>query len=102
DERAVAVGRIDEVDIELAQASQCVACAPSVFGIAPDPPAGEAHGAETKSMDRDVAAHFELSRFRGRTLAAHDASRFSLVRSRRAVLDLAQSFHAIPVRPLDL
>ena len=45
DERAVAVGGVDEVDAEVDGAAQHAAGLVRVGGVAPDPGAGDAHGA---------------------------------------------------------
>ena len=59
DERAVRVGRVDEVDAELDGAAEDAEGLVAVGGRPPDSFAGDAHGAVAHAMDREVAAEGE-------------------------------------------
>ena len=62
DVRAVGVGGVDEVDAELDGAAQHADAFVVVVRRAPDTLAGQAHGAESEAVDREVAADAERSR----------------------------------------
>ena len=59
DERAVAVGGVDQVDAELWQLCQGLACRLGIGRVTPDALAGDAHGAEAEAIDLEVAADLE-------------------------------------------
>src|SRR5690606_5980659 len=63
DERAVTVGRVDEVDAQLRQPSQYAPRLDRVFRVAPYSLANDAHGAEPEAADG--AATGELERTAG-------------------------------------
>jgi hypothetical protein len=56
---AVGIGRIDEVDAEFRQALQRADGFGMIGRLAPDALAGDAHGAETETIDLDIAADLE-------------------------------------------
>src|SRR5690606_35762339 len=58
-EGAVRVGGVDEVHAQLGQAGERALGFGGVLWVAPDARAGDAHGAEAKAVDRQVAADEE-------------------------------------------
>src|SRR3954454_8404782 len=61
DGRPVGVGGVDEVDAELERAPQDGLALVAVAGLAPDPVAREAHGAEAEAIDGQLTAEGEGS-----------------------------------------
>src|SRR6185369_14433502 len=61
DVRAVAVGGIDQVDIEPGKAFQRRACRGRIERIAPDAWTGHAHRAKAEAIDRQIATDPELA-----------------------------------------
>ena len=67
DERAVGVGGVDQVDAELDCPAQHADGGVVVGRLAPDARAGQLHGSEAETVDRQIAAELEgAGRFGGR------------------------------------
>ncbi len=75
DIRAVGVGGVDEVDAEFDGAAQDADAFVAVVGRTPDTLAGQAHGAESQAVDREVAADAECSRSLSGAMRGHFSDR---------------------------